>query len=126
MRKRTVRKLEWLLHSITILLLLIKAADLAGRQLYLPSAAITVLSLVSLGVLLLRRELGMGTRKAHIACYYIEAPALLLIAYTLYIDGNDFLPYIFLLAALIYPAVGFTGSKKFRHIKKASAKRRLN
>lgn len=53
-------------------------------------------------------------------CYYIESPALFIIAYVLYLEKKDALPHIFLLAGMLYPMLGFISTKMFKRINKSS------
>lgn len=120
MKKKTVRKLELLLHLVTIALLTIKGYDLLSNRLYYPGGIITGIAVTVFAILIFWRPLKIKPKQARIICYYIEVPALLLISYMLHIEGKEFLPHIFFIAAFIYPAVGFISSKKFKKIRKSA------
>jgi hypothetical protein len=121
MKKKTVRKLELVLHFLTMLLLLIKGFDEISRRLYFPGGIITGLALIVLTILLFWKPLKIKPKQARIICYYVESPALLLTAYMLYLEQKEFLPHIFFIAGFMYPAVGFISSKKFKRLKKAAS-----
>ncbi|ALM48507.1 hypothetical protein AMR72_06080 [Flavobacterium psychrophilum] len=120
MKKKTFRKLEILLHFITAFILLIKGADELGRRLYFPGFIIIGLALLILAITIFWKTLYIRPKQARQVCYYLEAPALLVTAYVLHLENKPFLPSIFLIAALLYPAMGFISSKKFRRIKNIS------
>ena len=117
MNKKAFRRLEYFLHFLTELLLLIKGADEVSRGLYFPGLIITALALTVLVISLFYRRLKIRPKQARTICWYIEAPALLVTAYMLYLEKREFAPHIFLLAAIMYPAMGFISSKKFKRIK---------
>ncbi len=125
MKKRKTRRLEIALHIITIFILLIKTADLLKKGLFFPGSIILVIAFTALAILCFRRSFSIRARHAGIICLYLEAPALLVIAYTLHLEGKELLPYLFFLAGIIYPASGFIASKKFKQIRKPPLKRRL-
>lgn len=114
-----VRRAEMVLHSVTSLLLLLKAADEFGKRLYFPGGILLGLSLCVLCLLFFWRRLGVTPRQARVACYYIEAPALCITAYIFSLEQKELLTYLFSISAVLYPAVGFVSSKKFKRIKKA-------
>jgi low temperature requirement protein LtrA len=114
MTKRTRRRLELFLHLLTTLVLLLKGFDIYKRHIYFPAFIIFGLALVIPGLLFLWRFLSMKRREARTACYYIEAPALLIISYVLHLQEKEFLPHLFLIAAVVYPVAGLISSKKYR------------
>jgi hypothetical protein len=117
MRKKTFRKLEVLLHFLTALLFLLKGCDELNRRLYFPGTILLGLSLTLLTINGFWRSLRIKPRQARISSYYLESPALFLISYVLFLEKQEFMPYIFLIAAILYPAMGFISSKKFKRIK---------
>ncbi|WP_129583030.1 hypothetical protein [Flavobacterium cyanobacteriorum] len=117
MKKKKTQKLETALHLLTVLVLLLKAFDLYRRDQYIPATIISVLAATALIIITFRRRLGMRSRKAGITCFYLEAPALMAVALVLHREGNEFLPLMFFIAAVIYPVAGFIASKKFKQIK---------
>lgn len=119
MKKKTVRKVEFLLHIVTASLLLLKGYLLVVGHLYFPGAIVLALGVSVLIVMLFWRFLRITPKEARVACYYIEMPALFIIAYALYLEGKEFAPYIFFIAALLYPMAGFISSKKFKRLKKS-------
>lgn len=125
MKKRQMRSIERVLHIITILILLVKAADLIKKNLFFPASIILMLAFTTVAILLFRRKMRIRPRHARIICFYLESPALLVIAYSLHLEGKEMLPYIFFIAGLIYPMAGFISSKKFKQIKKPPVNRRL-
>ena len=125
MKKRTMRRLELVLHMITVLILLLKALDLLKQHLYFPAFIILMAAVSALAVITFKRQMRIRSKYAGIICFYIEAPALLVIAYALHLEGKPMLPYIFFTAGLMYPVAGFIATKKFRQIKKPPLKRRL-
>lgn len=118
MKKKTFRKLEVLLHFITAFILIIKGVDEMSRRLYFPGAIILGLALVILTITIFWKTLYITPKQARQICYYLEAPALLITSYVLYLEDKPFLPDIFLVAAMLYPMVGFITSKKFRQFNK--------
>lgn len=114
MKKKTFRKLEVLLHFLTAFILVIKGVDEMSRRLYFPGSIILGLALAILVITIFWKTLYISPRQARQVCYYLEAPALLITSYVLYLEGKPFLPDIFLVAALLYPAVGLITSKKFK------------
>lgn len=125
MKKQRMRSIETVLHIITTLILLIKAIDLIKKHLFFPASIILMLAFTTLTLLLFRRKLHVRPRHACVICFYLESPALLVISYSLYLEGKETLPYIFFMAGLIYPMAGFIASKKFKQIKKPPVNRRL-
>jgi len=117
MKKKTFRKLEILLHFITAFILLIKGADELSKRLYFPGFIIIALALLILTITVFWKTFYIRPRQARHICYYLESPALLITAYVLYLENKPFLPDIFLIAAILYPAMGFISSKKFSRIK---------
>lgn len=118
MRKRTIRRIEYVVHVVTALILLLKGAILLRQHLYFPGLILIGLAAVILIVLLLWKQLKISPKQARIACYYVESPALFLTSYMLFMEGREFQPYIFIIAGLMYPLVGFISSKKFKRMKK--------
>ena len=118
MKKKQVRRLELLLHLLTSAILLLKGFDLVQRKLYFPGGIILGLALIVLLIITLWRPLKIKPRQARVTCYYLETPALLVIAYVLHLEQKEFMPYIFFISAILYPAVGFISSKKFKKIRK--------
>jgi hypothetical protein len=114
MKKKTFRKLEVLLHFLTAFILIIKGVDEMSKRLYFPGSIILGLALVILVITIFWKTLYIRPKQARQVCYYLEAPALLVTSYVLYIEDKPFLPDIFLVAALLYPAVGLITSKKFK------------
>jgi hypothetical protein len=120
MKKKTFRKLEALLHFLTALVLLLKGVDLIARKLYFPGVILLGLAMVILVISIFWRKIGIKPKQGRIICYYLESPALLITAYVLYLENKENFPHIFLIAALIYPMMGFISSRKFKRIKKRS------
>jgi membrane protein YdbS with pleckstrin-like domain len=118
MKKKTFRKLEVLLHFITAFILIIKGVDEMSRRLYFPGAIILGLAMVILCITIFWKTLYITPKQARQVCYYLEAPALLITSYVLYLENKPFLPDIFLVAALFYPVVGFLTSKKSKRFEK--------
>ncbi len=116
MKKRTFRKLEALLHFLTGLVLLLKGIDLITRHLYFPASILLGLGLAIFIVNFFWRRLQIKPKQARVLCYYLESPALLVTSYVLYLEHTDNFPHIFLIAAILYPAMGFISSKKFKKI----------
>jgi hypothetical protein len=121
MKKKTFRQLEVILHVITVATLLLKGYDEVKRGLFFPGGIIIGFAFTALIIALFWRRLYIKPRIARTACYYIEAPALLLTSYVLYLENKEFLPDIFLIAAILYPAFGFISSKKFKKLNKAAS-----
>lgn len=120
MKKKTFRKLETLLHFLTALVLLLKSFDLIIRGLYFPGIILLLLALIVFVISVFWRRIGIRPKAGRIMCYYIESPALLIMAYVLYLEDKNNFPHIFLIAAVLYPAMGFISSKKFKKIKNRS------
>ena len=120
MKKKTFRRLEILLHFLTAFIILIKAADLMARGVYYPGGILSGLAFTILIISLYWRRLDIKPRQARVTCYYLEAPALLVMAYVLHLEGNESLPHVFIISAIIYPAMGFISSKRFKRIKNHS------
>lgn len=120
MKKKTARKLESFLHFLTALLLIIKGAEEISKGLYYPGSIIAGLALIVVVITFFRRSLTIRPKQAHIICWYLEAPALLMTSYMLHLEKKEFMPHIFLIAAIMYPAVGFISSKKFKKIRKSA------
>lgn len=120
MKKKTARKIELFLHFITALLLIIKGVDELTRGLYYPALIILGLALLVLIIIVFRKQLRIRPKQARIICWYSEAPALLVTSYMLHLEKREFTPHIFLIAAIIYPAMGFISSKRFKRIKKTA------
>jgi hypothetical protein len=116
MKKKTFRKLEVLLHFLTAFILIIKGVDEMSRRLYFPGSIILGLALLILVITIFWKTLYITPKTARQICYYLEAPALLITSYVLYLEDKPFLPDIFLIAALLYPMVGFLASKKAKHL----------
>ena len=107
MKKKTYRKLEVLLHFITAFILVIKGCDEINRHLYFPGGIILGLAAIILAINIFWRQFGIKPKQARAVCYYLESPALLITAYILHLEDKEFLPYIFFIAALMYPAMGY-------------------
>jgi len=120
MKKRTARQLEFALHILTAVVLALKGYSEVTQGKPFPGLIILGIAAIVPVLLLLWRPLKMTPKQARIACYYVESPAMFLTAYMLYLEGREFHPYLFLIAALLYPAAGFISSKKFKRIRKAS------
>ncbi|WP_294824844.1 hypothetical protein [uncultured Flavobacterium sp.] len=120
MKKRTFRKLEIFLHILTSAILLLKGFDEVVKHLYFPGFILIGLGLLVLTITIFWRRLGIRPKQARIMCYYIEAPALFIIAYMLHLEKKEALPQIFILAGMLYPMLGFISSKKFKRINKSS------
>lgn len=118
MKKKTVRRLEYFLHILTAIILLLKGSFEISKGLFFPAFIITAPALTVLVILLFWRKLKITPKHARVFCYYIEAPALLISAYVLHLEGKELQPYLFFLAALLYPVVGFISTKKFKKLKK--------
>lgn len=114
MKKKTFRKLEVLLHFLTAFILIIKGVDEMSRRLYFPGSIILGLAVTILAITIFWKTFYISPRQARQVCYYLEAPALLVTSYVLYLEDKPFLPDIFLVAALLYPAMGLITSKKFK------------
>ena len=120
MKKRTFRKLEILLHVLTSVILLLKGSEEIYRGLYFPGCILAGLGVIVLTISFFWRRMNIRPKQARVMCYYIEAPALFITAYVLYLENKDTLPQIFLLAGILYPMFGFITSKKFKKINKSS------
>ena len=120
MKKKTFRRLEVALHFLTASIILIKAADLLLRGVYYPGGILLGLALTIFTIALYWRPLKIKPRQARVLCYYLESPALLVMAYVLHLEGKESLPHVFLISAIIYPAMGFISSKKFKRMKNHS------
>lgn len=120
MKKKTFRKLEVLLHFLTAFVLLLKGCDELNRGLYFPGIIILGLAATILTITIYWKKLHIKPKQARLICYYLESPALLIISYVLYLEDKTSLPYIFFIAAILYPAMGFITSKKFHKIKHTS------
>lgn len=118
MKKKTFRKLEVLLHFVTAFILIIKGVDEMSRRLYFPGSIILGLALSILVITIFWKTLFISPKQARLVCYYLEAPALLITSYVLYLEGKQFLPHLFFIAAMLYPMVGFLSSKKPKDLKK--------
>lgn len=118
MKKKTFRKLEVLLHFLTAFILLIKGGDELSKRLYFPGFIIIGLAFTILVIIIFWKTLYITPKQARQVCYYLEAPALLVTSYVLYLEEKPFLPYIFFVAAMLYPMVGFITSKKSSYFKK--------
>jgi len=114
MKKRTFRKLEILLHFLTAFIVLIKGCDELNRNLYFPGCITVGLAITILAITIFWKKFYIRPKQARQICYYLEAPALLITAYMLHLEGKDFLPDIFVVAAMLYPAMGFITSKRFK------------
>lgn len=119
MKKKTSRKLEFFLHILTSIVLLLKGLTEINAGLYISGSIIILFSLLVPFFIFGWKLLKIRPRQAKIACYYLESPALFATSYVLYLEGREFSPYIFALAAILYPAVGFISSRKFKNMKKA-------
>jgi len=118
MTKRTARKLEFFLHILTAFLLLLKGYSQIRLHLYFPGGILLFLAATVLVLILSWKPLGVKPKQARIACYYIESAALFITSYIFLLEGKDTHPYIFFLAAILYPVLGFISSKKFRQLRK--------
>jgi hypothetical protein len=118
MRKRTVRKVELFLHILTACLLLLKGYLQMSKHLYFPGLIILALGICVLTISLLWKVFRITPKEARVACYYIEAPALMIISYMLHLEDKEFAPYLFLIAGLLYPVAGFISSKRFKKLRK--------
>ena len=114
MKKKNIRRLETLLHILTSIILLIKGYDQFTKGIYFPAFILFGFGFLVLSIILFWRKLKIRPKQARVSCYFIESPALLVTAYILSLEGRDSLPFIFSLAALLYPAVGFISTKKAR------------
>ncbi len=117
MKKKTFRKLEVLLHFLTAFVLLLKGCDELNKRLYFPGLIILGLAITILTITIYWKKLYIKPKQARLVCYYLESPALLITSYMLYLENKMFLPYIFFIASILYPAMGFITSKKFTQIK---------
>ncbi len=114
MKKKTIRRLEIFLHILTAVILLLKGYDQLSKGIYFPAFILFGFGLLVITIILFWRQLKIRPKQARVSCYFIEAPALLVTAYVLSLEGRDSLPYIFSLASLLYPAVGFISTKSAR------------
>ena len=118
MKKKTIRSIEYLLHVITVMILLLKGSMEISKGLYFPGFLLTAPAITVLSIILFWRKLNIPPKHARVASYYIEAPALLIAAYVLHLEGKELHPYFFFIAAVLYPVVGFISTKKFKQLKK--------
>lgn len=117
MKKKTFRKLEVLLHFLTSFVILLKGVDEINKGIYFPGLIILGLAFTILAITIFWKTFYIRPKQAREVCYYLECPALLVISYVLHLEGKPFMPDIFLIAAMLYPAVGFISSKKFARLK---------
>ena len=118
MKKKVLRKTETFLHFLTAAIILIKGYDELTKHIFFPAFILLSFGLLVLVTMLLWRPLRIKPKEARRSCYFIEAPALLVISYVVYLEGRHTVPYIFLIAAFLYPAMGFISSKKWKKINK--------
>ncbi len=101
MKKKTARKLEYFLHFITALLLILKGVDEIIKELYYPGFIILGLATTVLIVAFFWRSLKIKPKQARIICWYLESPALLVTSYMLYLEKKEFMPHIFFLFSIM-------------------------
>lgn len=118
MKKKTLRRLELLLHILTISILALKGYDEITHRIYFPAFITFGLAATVLCVLFFWKSFNLTPRESRIICYYIEAPALLITSYMFYLDKKETVAGIALIATLLYPLVGFISTKKFKKLKK--------
>ena len=118
MKKKAVRKLEVLLHVLTSVIFLIKGYDQLIKAIYFPAIILLSLGLLVMALNLFWKKFKVRPKHARTACYFIEAPALLIIAYIVYLEGRHTTPYAFFIASVMYPMVGLISTKKTGKINK--------
>ncbi len=118
MKKKTLRQLEILLHILTVIILVLKAGDELSRKLYFPAFITLGLAAIVVSLLFFWKVFRLSPKQSRLMCYYIETPALVLTSYVLYLEKKETAASIAIIAALLYPMVGFVSSKKFKKLKK--------
>jgi hypothetical protein len=114
--KKILRKIELLLHSLIIALLLWKGILLLSEGMYFPALLIMGLSLTAIIIALYWKKFRLAPREARQACYYIEGPVFLIL-YILCTTHERNLAQVLLMAAILFPFIGFATSLKTRRRK---------
>ena len=109
--KRILRKLELLLHSFIIALILWKGILLFTTGMYFPALLIMGLSLTTIVISINWKKFKLAPREARQACYYIEGPVFLIL-YVLCTTHERNLAQVLLMAAIVFPFIGFATSLK--------------
>jgi hypothetical protein len=106
-KKKTLRRIELLLHILTAVLLSLKAYDEMNRRVFFPAFIILGICILLVAILFFWRLLHIPPKQARAVCYYMETPALLVISYMFYLEDKESIACAFLIASVIYPLVGF-------------------
>ena len=109
--KIILRKTEMLLHSVIIALLLWKGVMLFMSGMHFPALLILGLSLMAMVISIYWKKFRLLPREAREACYYIEG-GVFLILYVLCNAHERNLAQLLLMAAIVFPFIGFATSLK--------------
>ena len=107
--KKFLRITEILLHSVIIALVLWKGFLLFKIGLYFPALMIMGLSLITISITIYWKKLRLAPRQARQACYYLEG-VIFLILYALCTVHERNLAQVLLMAAILFPFIGFVTS----------------
>lgn len=107
--KRILRKLELLLHSVIIALVLWKGILLFSEGMYFPAVLVTGLSLTAMAITLYWKKFRLVPRQARQASYYLEG-VIFLIIYALCTAHERNLAQVLLMGAIVFPFIGFATS----------------
>ena len=124
MKIKPFRLLEMLLHSITVAALLLKSFDEIAKGLFFPGFIILGLAVTAMVITFFWKQLNMAPRIARLACYYLEAPAMLITSFIFHSEQNARLSQLFLIIAISGPVYGFLTSVKKRKGRAAVQKQR--
>jgi hypothetical protein len=109
--KKILRKLELLLHSVIIALVLWKGILLFSEGMYFPALLTMGLSLTAIIISLYWKKFRLAPRQARQASYYLEG-VIFLIIYALCTAHERNLAQVLLMAAIVFPFIGFATSLK--------------
>ena len=109
--KRFLRKTEMLLHSVIIALLIWKGVMLFNAGMYFPALLIFGLLLTAMVISIYWKKFKLAPRQARQACYYIKGPVFLIL-YILCTTHERNLAQVMLMAAIVFPFIGFATSLK--------------
>lgn len=118
--KKLARKIEMLLHALLTGVLIFRAVLLIKDGLYYPGGIMMGLLLAAVVISLFWKQLKLAPRDARLACYYLEAPTLLLNYVVFNIEGDVLAAQVCLIATVSLPFIGYATAIKTHRKRKVA------
>lgn len=95
-------KLEFFLHLLTGLVLVLKGADKLTQSHLISGSIMLLLALLIFGLVLFGEKLNFSHSKVKRISWLIESLALFIVALVFYQEGRQYLQYVFGTCAIVY------------------------